>query len=328
MSGRSRGRTAAGYAATLGGAYVVTAGLYIVVSGHVAADIASSFEELHDIELYKGLAFVVVTGALLFLLAYALFRRLLRSTFEVAQSREAILRADRQVLPGLLAASIAHDFKNALAVAQTNATLLAEDPTADERKEILQDLASALDHASALARDLSKAGSSSASGEAKDVDVRSVVADAVEFVRHHPHARARTLRFERSEPLPGRVFPTLVHQIVSNLVLNALDAVAAGGHVAVHLDQAGDALVLEVHDDGPGLAPNDESRIFDPFFTTKPDGTGLGLVSVRTCAQLHRGDVTAGRSSELGGALFRVTLRPPESGGRGAHGGRIEPARE
>lgn len=126
---------ATSYALTLAGSYAVAAGLYIVVSGHAAARFAADLEELHDIEVYKGLAFVGVTGVALFALAHLLFRRLLRSAAEVAVAREAILRADRQVLPGLLAASIAHDFKNALAVARTTVELLEEAPSSEDQAE-------------------------------------------------------------------------------------------------------------------------------------------------------------------------------------------------
>ncbi len=304
-----RSRTASRYAATLAGSYVVAAALYIVLSGQLAVHFAADLEELHDIELYKGLAYVTVTGTGLFALALVLFQRLLRSAAEVAVAREAILRADRQVLPGLLAASIAHDFRNALMVACTNAEVLEQSPDAPDRSEVIADLRTALEHASELARDLSKAGSTSASGEARELDVTKLVSGSVDLVRRHRLARARSLRCEGEEALRGEVFPTLVQQIVTNLALNALDAVSDGGRVEVRTRRDGDAIVIEVHDDGPGVPERDRERIFDPFFTTKEQGTGLGLVSVRTCAQLHAGDVEVARSELLGGALFRVTLR-------------------
>ena len=307
----SRPSTAVGYAATLAGSYVVAAGLYIVVSGHLAARFAADLEQLHDIELYKGLAFVTITGLALFALAHLLFRRLLRSSAEIAVAREAILRADRQVLPGLLAASIAHDFKNALMVARSGAELLEEEPLRADHVEIVRDVLAALDHAAELATDLSKAGSSSASGAASEVDLEALIAASVELVRHHPLARSRTVRCELAPGLRAEVFPTLIQQSTTNLVLNALDAVRDGGHVEVRLGRDADAIVIEVDDDGPGVPEADRERIFDPFFTTKTHGTGLGLVSVRTCAQLHGGDVTIARSQALGGAAFRVTLRRP-----------------
>ena len=141
------------------------------------------------------------------------------------------------------------------------------------------------------------------------------------------HAAAALGLSDRGRIAPGlraEVFPTLIQQSTTNLVLNALDAVRDGGHVEVRLGRDADAIVIEVDDDGPGVPEADRERIFDPFFTTKTHGTGLGLVSVRTCAQLHGGDVTIARSQALGGAAFRVTLRRPAARLRlRGHGGAL-----
>ena len=69
-------------------------------------------------------------------------------------------------------------------------------------------------------------------------------------------------------------------------------------------------VVLEVADSGLGIGDDDRAKIFEPFFTTKPDGkgTGLGLPIGRGIVEQHRGEITVGRSAELGGAAFRVIL--------------------
>jgi signal transduction histidine kinase len=64
---------------------------------------------------------------------------------------------------------------------------------------------------------------------------------------------------------------------------------------------------LEVHDNGPGIPVAERQRIFEPFFTTKADGTGLGLMSVKACAEVHHGHVTV-QASPLGGACFVVEM--------------------
>jgi signal transduction histidine kinase len=306
---RSSLHAATRYAAALAGAYVVVAGLYILLSTHLAAALASSLQDLEVLERIKGIAFVLVTGAALFVLARTLFGRWLRSSEEVARAREAIMRADRHALPGLLASSIAHDFKNVLTVIGASAELLEADPPPDERATLVADLRKATEHASALARELSRAGRSSAAGPVRDVDVTAVVQEAVALLHHHPLARTRSIACELAEGLHGEVYPTLVQQIVSNLVVNALDAVPEHGRVLVRASKEGDAIRLEVHDSGPGVPADVAARIFDPFYTTKANGTGLGLVSTRTCAQLHGGDVVLSRSETLGGAAFVVTLR-------------------
>jgi len=71
--------------------------------------------------------------------------------------------------------------------------------------------------------------------------------------------------------------------------------------------QQEDEAIVEVHDDGPGVPLAQRSKIFAPFHTTKEVGSGLGLVSVKVCAEQHGGRVVVSES-DLGGACFRVTL--------------------
>ncbi|MEJ2630043.1 MAG: ATP-binding protein [Acidihalobacter sp.] len=102
-----------------------------------------------------------------------------------------------------------------------------------------------------------------------------------------------------------------MHQVVMNLVQNAVDATAELGapHIRVCGGQDGKRLWLEVHDNGPGVSAEDRERVFDPFFTHKPvgQGTGLGLSISYGIVAEHRGTLRVG-DSPLGGALFRIEL--------------------
>ena len=106
--------------------------------------------------------------------------------------------------------------------------------------------------------------------------------------------------------------PGQIQQVVMNLVQNAYDA--TGGLASPRLEitgrEEGGEAVLEFHDNGPGIAPEDLPRIFDPFFTTKPvgKGTGLGLTISYGIVERHGGKLTASNHPD-GGALF--TLRLP-----------------
>jgi two-component system NtrC family sensor kinase len=105
-------------------------------------------------------------------------------------------------------------------------------------------------------------------------------------------------------------YPELVSQVLMNLLVNALDAVDhEHGKVDVMLKRDGDAVRLEVHDDGPGVPPELREVVFEPFFTTKAPGvgTGLGLAVSREIAALHGGslELESGRGQ---GATFVLTL--------------------
>jgi len=112
-----------------------------------------------------------------------------------------------------------------------------------------------------------------------------------------------------------------LHQVWVNLIDNALQAAAPGGKGRVRVEVTrvnGDAIV-EVSDNGPGIAPRNLKRIFDPFFTTKDvgSGTGLRLAIVREIVEKHGGKITV--DSQLGqGARFTVKLPA-------AHGATHEP---
>lgn len=105
--------------------------------------------------------------------------------------------------------------------------------------------------------------------------------------------------------------------VVMNLCMNAVQAMGTGGHLAVRTSRLGEERVLlEVQDDGPGIAAEHLNRIWDPFFTTKPvgQGTGLGLSITQRAVDRHGGRVSV-ESAPGKGARFIVTLPTQGSGG-------------
>jgi signal transduction histidine kinase len=100
-----------------------------------------------------------------------------------------------------------------------------------------------------------------------------------------------------------------LEELARNLVDNA--RVFARSRIRVSV-RAGERVVLEVEDDGPGVSEGNRDKIFQRFFTLRPEGaergSGLGLAIVRTIAAAHGGEVELADPGELGGARFRVTL--------------------
>jgi signal transduction histidine kinase len=141
------------------------------------------------------------------------------------------------------------------------------------------------------------------------IDIGLGLADTVEVVRAEANGKGATIRLDVASGLPlvSGVVPDL-NQAWANLLHNALDAVAAGGEVGVTASTEGDAVVVRVADNGPGIPDDIQSRIFDPFFTTKPagSGVGLGLDMVRRIVRSHDGSVEF--DSRPGRTEFRVRL--------------------
>jgi nitrogen fixation/metabolism regulation signal transduction histidine kinase len=109
--------------------------------------------------------------------------------------------------------------------------------------------------------------------------------------------------------------PDLMHRVVSNLVLNAIDAMPQGGTLTLQTRDAGERARLEISDTGTGLTAEERDRIFTPYYTTKQHGTGLGLAVVQSVVSDHRGTISV--NSETGrGTTFIIDLpkRAEETG--------------
>ena len=107
--------------------------------------------------------------------------------------------------------------------------------------------------------------------------------------------------------------PDLLHRAFQNLVLNALDAMPAGGTMTLRTSDGGDTVRIEVSDTGKGLTPEECSRLFTPYYTTKQQGTGLGLAIVQSVVADHHGTISVS-SDEGRGATFLIHLPKRQAG--------------
>ena len=108
-------------------------------------------------------------------------------------------------------------------------------------------------------------------------------------------------------PMPLMADPELLHRALSNLVLNAIDAMPDGGTLTLSVKPIGDKLEFRVGDTGGGLTPEECNRLFTPYYTTKQHGTGLGLAIVQSIVADHVGTISV-ESPAGRGATFIITL--------------------
>jgi signal transduction histidine kinase len=165
------------------------------------------------------------------------------------------------------------------------------------------------------------------------VDARAVVADAVDAFRPSAAELGIDLTVAGGDDVPARADPQRLAQIVANLVENALKF--ATSRVAVHVDATGIAdarrVVLQVDDDGPGIAPADLPRVFERLYTSRTVpgralGTGIGLAIVRELARAMGGDVVVAPVDSVG-TRFTVTLPAATSeSARGTMPAAVEPS--
>jgi len=121
-----------------------------------------------------------------------------------------------------------------------------------------------------------------------------------------------------TDPLPEiEADPDLLHRAFQNLVLNAMDAMPAGGTLTLRTAERNGNIGVEVSDTGKGLTPEECSRLFTPYYTTKRQGTGLGLAIVQSVVSDHHGSISV-ISEEDRGTTFRIELPQRQSSGAAA----------
>jgi signal transduction histidine kinase len=135
------------------------------------------------------------------------------------------------------------------------------------------------------------------------------LSDTITMLESKARRKDADLRLHVEPNLPQvEAYGGELNQVWTNLIDNALDAVPRGGRVVVSAGRQGDAVIVRVSDNGPGIPAEVQARIFDPFFTTKEvgKGTGLGLDIARRLVIRHRGSIEL-RTDEAG-TVFEVTL--------------------
>ena len=145
--------------------------------------------------------------------------------------------------------------------------------------------------------------------ECRPLDLRTVAAAAIRLVREHPDCPEDAVIDLMGDATPMEGDEDLLHRVVSNLVLNAVQATGTGARVKVRTGRpaphelpggAGieSPVCLAVSDNGPGIPENLRARLFEPFVTGRSGGTGLGLAIVQRAVDAHRGLVLVDRSEE------------------------------
>jgi signal transduction histidine kinase len=233
---------------------------------------------------------------------------------------EQLVQSRKLEAIGQLAGGIAHDYNNTLTVIMQSAESIADDggsagPFADD----LRTLRDAAERAAGLTRQLLTFARRQPI-EPRDLDLNAAVADVSGLLRGLLAGRHRLLVVPAPTPLPVRMDPSQLTQVLLNLAANARDAFGDHpGSLTIRLRAEGatpdapasDAThaVLEAQDTGCGMDANTVSRMFEPFFTTKGDGrgTGLGLATVFGIIS-QAGGTIAVESAPGEGTTFRIRL--------------------
>jgi len=257
------------------------------------------------------------------------YQRRLGNTSNTADTFSGMLKqhmivADRLASLGELAASIAHEINNPLAIiAESTGWLKTRISRGNELPEHLESdfnlafgkIESAVERARRISHNFLRFARNP-DAVVREFDLSDLVAEVAELTGNIAAGRDVTLDISAAanSSLLASSDPFRLRQVLLNLVTNAVQAVAPGGSVSIQLHRREKEIEIAVIDNGPGIPEEDLERIFEPFFTTKPDGqgTGLGLAVSRGVVESLGGRIEVD-SCPGRGCTFRVAIPQPVS---------------
>jgi signal transduction histidine kinase len=239
---------------------------------------------------------------------------LCRSIDDKLQLERELAERDRLALVGQMAASVSHNLKNPLGSIKTILQVQLENPELpvamrQETQMVLDEigrLSAKLNQLLQFSRPRVRGGST-----AGQCDLAQVTEQVVGVFRHEADAKNVALKLGS---IPGNCLVAagaeVVNDILSNVLLNAIEAADRGGHVWVALQPGEKYCQVDIVDDGPGIPTALHEKIQQPFFTTKARGTGLGLAIVQRRLEEVAGRLEVTSPLENGrGTRFRILLR-------------------
>jgi signal transduction histidine kinase/ActR/RegA family two-component response regulator len=264
-----------------------------------------------------------------------LFARLQQSYTQLDEAQDGLVRSEKLRALGEMASGVAHDFNNVLGAILGRAQLLKHTLGAGEAAAELDIIEKAARDGASTVRRLQDFTRVRRDHDLQPVSTRQIVEDCLSLTRGRWRDEAErvgvqyevTTDLAAARDVAGE--PSELREVMTNLILNALDAMPAGGalHLATRDLPAAGEVHVEVTDDGDGMSDEVRARIFDPFFTTKGvRGVGLGLSVVYGIIERHGGRIEV-ESVRGQGTTMRVVLPVcgPGLAGRsiaGAGGGR------
>ena len=234
----------------------------------------------------------------------------------IEERERELVRSERLVAVGKMAATITHEVRNPLSSIGLNTELLEEElarlpaDRVDEARSLCRAITAEVDRLTAITEEYLKFARLPKPRVAAE-PINGVVAQLAEFEREQLAAHGVTLEVVLGVELPlVLIDEAQLRQVLLNLIRNASEAIQATGRGTVRVSTrrgAADTVEVEVADDGLGIAPELLSKLFDPFFSTKQGGTGLGLALTDQIVREHGGEISV--TSDLGkGARFVVAL--------------------
>ncbi|NQU45385.1 diguanylate cyclase [bacterium] len=238
-----------------------------------------------------------------------------RNTYrDLTLARSRLIKMERLTALGEMASGVAHDFNNILSAILGRAQILRRDVRDPEILRNLEVIERAANDGAATIRRIQEFSRSTADRAYETVDLAQIIKDCIQITRTRWKDQAEMagvryrFRLDLEEPLHVKGSPTELREVVTNLIMNGLDAMPKGGEMSFHGRVVDNMVMLDLSDTGHGMNDLVLKRIFDPFFSTKKgEGTGLGLSVAYGIMARHNGRIECS-STEGKGATFHIQL--------------------
>lgn len=209
---------------------------------------------------------------------------------DLTRHQDDLVRSHKLASIGQIAAGVAHEINNPLAVILGYVRLMLKESTEikacdlhvieDEARQCQRIVQGLLDLARPLRLDITR------------IDLAEIMCDAVERLKGSGKLDALEIQqIPQDIHLIAHGDETKLRQVVFNVILNAAEAMPSGGHLGIQMGLENKEVRLSVTDTGPGIPADVVPYVFNPFFTTKPRGAGLGLVTSQAIVDAHGGSI-------------------------------------
>lgn len=235
--------------------------------------------------------------------------RICKDITQLKKVEERLLLNERLTSLGELTAGVAHELRNPLAGIKINTqVLLRKEDLSEMERKLLDSSLEGIEKIQKIVDDMLHFAKPKAA-HFKEEEVNEVVESSLAIFQTKLKKGNIALIFEKAEGLP-KVWIDIhqIQQVITNLLLNAIQAMDKGGTLAIRtFRENGDGVGIEVKDTGTGIPKSHLKKIFDPFFTTKSEGTGLGLSITLKILESHGATVDV-ESREGEGSVFTIHL--------------------
>lgn len=264
---------------------------------------------------------VIAIVTVIYLVASRMERRLSAANVLQERLQQQIVEKSKLAAIGELAAGIAHEINNPVAIMMENAGWITDLLEGDDLQspETLKEIRNSVQEITTQGRRCREithnllSFARKTNTPAQPIVLVPLIQEIAALIRAQVYQKGITLTLELQDTPPVLASATEIQQVLLNFLNNAMDAIDHDhGAITVRLFPQAGHTVIEVNDNGQGVAPEDRQRIFEPFFTTKPvgKGTGLGLAICYGIIRKLGGDIEV--ESEPGqGATFRIRLPYP-----------------